>query len=140
MKRVILSLVAILVLFACGGKKAVKEEKPEIQKTPSGLKFVELKAGKGERPSPGQTIVIHYVGKLENGEVFDSSRDRGKPLEFIYGSGKVIEGLEEGVATMKPGGKRKLIIPPDLGYGSRSVGPIPANSTLIFEVELIDVR
>ena len=94
--------------------------------------------GVGESPKTGEQIVVHYTGKLENGTKFDSSRDRNKPFDFILG-GRVIQGWNEGVATMKEGGKRKLIIPPELGYGSRNMGSIPPNSILFFDVELIDV-
>jgi FKBP-type peptidyl-prolyl cis-trans isomerase len=108
--------------------------------TDTGLKYVDEVAGTGESPSPGKLVRVHYTGWLENGTKFDSSVDRGQPLEFPIGVGRVIKGWDEGVMTMKTGGKRKLIIPPDLGYGARGVGPIPPNSTLIFEVELLGVR
>jgi FKBP-type peptidyl-prolyl cis-trans isomerase len=97
--------------------------------------------GTGESPSPGKIVKVHYTGWLENGAKFDSSADHGQPLEFPIGVGRVIKGWDEGLMTMKVGGKRKLIIPPDLGYGARGAGPmIPPNSTLIFEVELLGVR
>jgi peptidylprolyl isomerase len=106
----------------------------------SELKFEEIVVGAGISPQPGQDVTVHYTGTLENGVKFDSSIDRGRPFTFKIGIGQVIKGWDEGVMTMKVGGKRKLIIPPHLGYGSRSVGPIPANSTLIFEVELLEVK
>ena len=109
-------------------------------KTDSGLKFVDEVVGTGPSPSPGSFVTVHYTGVLENGTKFDSSRDRGQPFEFQIGIGRVIKGWDEGVMTMKVGGKRKLIIPPNLGYGSRSLPEIPPNSTLIFEVELLGVR
>jgi len=108
--------------------------------TGSGLKYVDEVVGTGESPSPGKTVTVHYTGRLENGTKFDSSVDRGQPFKFIIGVGEVIKGWDEGVMTMKVGGKRKLIVPPDLGYGSDSSDPIPPNSTLIFEVELLGVR
>ena len=108
--------------------------------TGSGLKYVDEVVGIGESPSPGRIVRVHYTGRLENGTKFDSSVDRGQPFEFPIGVGAVIKGWDEGVMTMKVGGKRKLIVPPDLGYGADGVGPIPPNSTLIFEVELLGVR
>jgi FKBP-type peptidyl-prolyl cis-trans isomerase len=108
--------------------------------TGSGLKYVDEVVGTGESPSPGKSVTVHYTGRLENGTKFDSSVDRGQPFEFIIGVGQVIKGWDEGVMTMKVGGKRKLIVPPDLGYGADSPDPIPPNSTLIFEVELLGVR
>lgn len=123
-----------------------KPEKPASVKgdlitTPSGLKYVDLVEGTGATPRRGQTVVVHYTGWLTNGKKFDSSVDRGKPFEFPIGMGRVIRGWDEGVKTMKVGGKRKLIIPPRLGYGPRGAGRvIPPNATLIFEVELLRVK
>ncbi|MEH1849315.1 MAG: FKBP-type peptidyl-prolyl cis-trans isomerase [Nostoc sp.] len=109
--------------------------------TPSGLKYVELKEGTGATPQPGQTVEVHYVGTLENGTQFDSSRDRGQPFSFKIGVGQVIKGWDEGLSTMKVGGRRQLIIPPELGYGSRGAGGvIPPNATLLFDVELLGVK
>ena len=108
---------------------------------PSGLKYVELEEGTGATPEPGQTVVVHYTGTLENGTKFDSSRDRNSPFEFKIGVGQVIKGWDEGLSTMKVGGRRQLIIPPDLGYGSRGAGGvIPPNATLLFDVELLDIK
>ena len=116
-----------------------------MQTTPSGLQYDDTQAGNGAQPKTGQTCVMHYTGWLyENGvkgKKFDSSVDRGQPFEFPIGTGRVIKGWDEGVATMKVGGKRTLIIPPALGYGARGAGGvIPPNATLMFEVELLDVK
>ncbi|MEI1373610.1 FKBP-type peptidyl-prolyl cis-trans isomerase [Nostoc sp. UHCC 0926] len=109
--------------------------------TPSGLKYVELKEGTGATPQPGQTVEVHYVGTLEDGTKFDSSRDRGQPFSFKIGVGQVIKGWDEGLSTMKVGSRRQLIIPPELGYGSRGAGGvIPPNATLLFDVELLGVK
>jgi len=110
-------------------------------KTASGLKYVDLVIGTGESPKPGQMVTVHYTGTLENGTKFDSSVDRGQPFVFPIAEGRVIKGWDEGVMTMKIGGKRKLTIPPDLGYGARGAGGvIPPNATLIFEVELLGAK
>ena len=113
--------------------------------TASGLEYTDTVAGTGASPKTGQTCVMHYTGWLrENGakgRKFDSSHDRGQPFEFPIGTGRVIKGWDEGVASMKIGGKRTLIIPPDLGYGQRGAGGvIPPGATLIFDVELLDVK
>jgi peptidylprolyl isomerase len=117
----------------------------KMSKTDSGLKYKELKEGNGQKPETGQKCKVHYTGWLwvdgKKGEKFDSSVDRNEPFVFEIGKKKVIKGWDEGVSTMKTGGKRLLLIPPDLAYGGRAVGGvIPANSTLLFEVELIDVN
>jgi peptidylprolyl isomerase len=108
--------------------------------TSSGLRYEDITPGSGASPKPGQTVIVHYVGTLLNGNKFDSSRDRNRPFEFEIGEGRVIRGWDEGVMSMKMNGKRKLIIPPHLGYGSRDMGVIPPNSTLVFEVELLGVK
>jgi len=110
--------------------------------TPSGLSYKELKVGKGAVPQAGQTVVVHYTGWLqENNKKFDSSVDRGDPFHFHLGKGEVIPGWDEGVATMKVGGKRHLIIPAALAYGAQGVpGAIPPNATLVFDVELLGVE
>lgn len=104
------------------------------------LKIEDIKVGNGKEVKIGDTVVINYLGTLIDGTKFDSSYDRGEPFETQIGTGQVIKGWDFGVVGMKVGGKRKLTIPPSLGYGSRAVGPIPANSTLIFEVELVDIK
>jgi peptidylprolyl isomerase len=116
-----------------------------MTETPSGLKFEDTQVGQGASPQSGQTCVMHYTGWLwvngAKGAKFDSSVDRGRPFEFALGQGRVIKGWDEGVATMKIGGKRTLLIPPGLGYGERgAAGVIPPGATLLFEVELLGVR
>lgn len=106
----------------------------------SGLEYVELEVGQGAIAQKGQLALVHYVGTLEDGEQFDSSWDRSWPFDFVLGAGQVIPGWDQGVQGMRVGGRRKLIIPADLAYGERGIGPIPPNATLIFEVELVGVR
>ena len=116
-------------------------ESADTRVTASGLKITELNLGDGAEAAAGQTVVVHYRGTLENGKQFDASYDRVTPFSFPLGAGRVIKGWDEGVVGMKVGGKRKLVIPPDLAYGSRGAGGvIPPNATLTFEVELLDVQ
>lgn len=123
-------------------KKKMQQEKDlKITTTKSGLKYIEEVPGKGISPMSGQTVSVHYTGWLEDGKKFDSSVDRGEPFQFVIGVGQVIRGWDEGVSTMRIGGKRKLIIPSQLGYGSQGAGNlIPPNATLVFEVELLGFR
>lgn len=119
------------------------EENPSLNvvTTPSGLKYVDLVEGTGATPQTGQTVIVHYTGTLEDGRKFDSSRDRNQPFSFPIGAGRVIKGWDEGLSTMKVGGQRQLIIPPELGYGARGAGGvIPPNATLMFDVELLDIK
>ena len=136
---------ALTGIVAVGTSTSSKAQAAKTMTTASGLQIADSKVGTGATPKPGQTCVMHYTGWLfENGakgKKFDSSVDRGEPFEFPIGQKRVIAGWDEGVASMKVGGKRTLIIPPALGYGSRGAGGvIPPNATLIFEVELLDVK
>jgi peptidylprolyl isomerase len=108
----------------------------------TGLKYKDTQVGTGPMPQAGQTVVVHYTGwLLSNGQKFDSSLDRNQPFEFLLGAGQVIKGWDEGVATMKVGGKRRLQIPPELGYGGRGAGGvIPPNATLVFDVQLLGIK
>jgi peptidylprolyl isomerase len=113
----------------------------ELTTTESGLQYYDLQPGTGPSPGPGQTAVVHYTGWLQDGTKFDSSLDRGEPFEFAVGAGQVIPGWDEGVASMQVGGRRQLVIPSDLGYGQQGAGGvIPPDATLIFEVELLEVK
>jgi len=108
--------------------------------TPSGLKYVDMVVGTGGSPKVGDTVLVHYTGTFTNGKVFDSSVGK-QPFQFVLGQGQVIKGWDEGVGSMKVGGKRKLIIPPDLAYGARGYpGVIPPNSTLTFVVQLLKIK
>ena len=133
--------LAYVLLQSGGGENQVTGSEDGTTTTQSGLKYVDLVEGAGPTPQRGQTVTVHYTGTLENGTKFESSRDRNQPLPFVLGTGSVIKGWDEGIATMKVGGKRKLIIPPHLGYGMPGNPPkIPPNATLIFEVELLDIK
>jgi len=144
-RRAALALVAALTGACAGTTTASAQEVGKTVTTPSGLRIIDSQIGTGATPRTGQTCVMHYTGWLyqggAKGQKFDSSVDRGRPFEFPIGRGQVIPGWDEGVASMKVGGKRTLIIPPDLGYGARGAGGvIPPNATLIFEVELLGVK
>lgn len=106
----------------------------------NGLKIQDLKVGTGPQAKAGDVVAVNYLGTLQDGTKFDSSYDRGQSFQFLLGSGEVIKGWDIGVAGMKVGGKRKLVIPSDLAYGERRIGPIPPNATLVFEVELLAVQ
>lgn len=153
MRRTGLALAgAVVILFGAVGAHAAppkgktpkkgKQSGGKIVTTASGLKYQDVKVGTGALPKNGQTVVVHYTGTLMNGTKFDSSRDRGQPFQFALGQGNVIKGWDEGIATMKVGGRRKLIIPSALGYGAQGTpdGTIPPNATLIFDVELLGIR
>ncbi|MCC6905372.1 MAG: FKBP-type peptidyl-prolyl cis-trans isomerase [Anaerolineae bacterium] len=115
-------------------------EENDLTTTDSGLQYVITQTSDGASPQVGDTVQVHYSGYLLDGTLFDSSLTRGEPIEFALGTGQVIPGWDEGIALLKVGEKATLIIPPDLGYGAQAVGPIPANSTLRFEVELVAVN
>jgi FKBP-type peptidyl-prolyl cis-trans isomerase len=139
------ALILALALTGCQKEASSSDgsqaEKGSTDVANSNLKIEDLKVGTGDSPKPGDVVSVHYTGWLENGTKFDSSVDRGEPFEFVIGQGQVIQGWDQGVMTMKEGGKRKLTIPPELGYGARGAGGvIPPNATLIFEVELLDVK
>lgn len=120
---------------------AGKEGNVQKVTTPSGLQYEEVEEGTGALPQAGQTVIVHYTGYLTDGKKFDSSVDRGQPFQFVLGKGMVIKGWDEGLSTMKIGGKRRLTIPADLGYGPRGAGGvIPPNATLVFDVQLLGVK
>jgi peptidylprolyl isomerase len=140
-------LLLCLLLAACGDPTATTapaasaSPTPETVKTASGLKYIDYVVGTGLQPQKGQTVFVHYSGYLTDGKKFDSSLDRGQPFSFELGAGKVIQGWDEGLSTMKVGGKRRLIVPPQLGYGPSGVSNvIPPNAELVFDVELLAVK
>lgn len=138
------NLVAVLCLTAVAGageKMTEKKEGSQVVTTQSGLQYEDLVVGTGRQAKIGDTATVHYTGWLANGTKFDSSVDRKAPFSFRVGAGQVIKGWDEGVSTMNVGGKRRLIIPPDLAYGSQGAGRvIPPSATLTFEVELLGLR
>lgn len=146
------SLFILVVIILVGGvtyfflnKNSVESESMKTQETSNQtsqateLKIEDIKVGTGDVVEKGDTVVINYVGTLTDGTKFDSSYDRNEPFQTEIGVGRVIEGWDKGVVGMKVGGKRRLTIPPEMGYGQQGVGPIPPNSTLIFDVELLEV-
>ncbi len=147
MRPILLTILVTLLSVACTAQipapsqptTASNEERTVT--TPSGLTFIELAPGSGDLARPGDVVDVHYRGTLANGTQFDSSYSRGQPLQFILGQGMVIAGWDEGISMMRKGGKARLIIPPQLAYGSRGAGGvIPPNATLTFEVELVEIR
>lgn len=135
MKKVLLISIVISLTLLLNAKKGEK-----MLTTKSGLQYVINHKTNGKIAEKGDKVIVHYTGKLTNGEVFDSSVTRGQPFSFNLGEGEVIKGWDEGFSLIKIGEKATLRIPPELGYGSRAMGSIPANSTLIFEVELLDIQ
>jgi peptidylprolyl isomerase len=140
-----LSAALVLAAGTIAPSTGVAQSMAKSTTLASGLQIIDMAVGSGASPKSGETCVMHYTGWLyvngQKGAKFDSSVDRGQPFEFPIGVGRVIKGWDEGVSTMKVGGKRTLIIPPDLGYGARGAGGvIPPNATLIFEVELLNVK
>ena len=151
MNRVVAAAAILLLLPACrrdapaaGGGGFAAElgiDTTALTRTSTGLRYQDVKVGSGEEATAGRTAVVHYTGWLTDGKKFDSSRDRGEPFSFPLGAGQVIPGWDQGVAGMKVGGRRKLVIPSDLGYGAQGAPPdIPPNSTLVFDVELLGVQ
>lgn len=145
--KLALLIAAVMVTAATSAPPAISQGAPDMTKlgklikTPSGLKYQDLTVGNGAAPRPGQNVIVHYTGWLTNGKKFDSSLDRGEPFSFRLGTGGVIKGWDEGVASMRIGGKRRLVIPPDLGYGARGAGAdIPPNAVLVFDVQLLGVQ
>jgi FKBP-type peptidyl-prolyl cis-trans isomerase len=144
---IVTGLALVGFVFYGGAFLGLFNQSSQIQTTMStstapetGVQKEDVVAGQGTIAGAGDTVTVNYVGTLPNGKVFDSSYDRREPLVFILGVGQVIRGWDEGVVGMREGGKRRLVIAPDYGYGAQAVGPIPANSTLIFEVELLKVQ
>lgn len=136
----LIGVASLLTNQACNSQNNSDKSQDETITTPSGLQYVITKKGDGIRPKKGDKVVVHYTGKLADGSVFDSSVERGKPFSFKLGAGQVIKGWDEGIALLQVGDKATFTIPSELGYGERGSPPvIPANATLIFEVELIDV-
>lgn len=134
---VVLALAAAAVTYLIANRKGSSSN--EVT-TASGLKYADITEGTGTVAQNGQTLTVHYTGTLQNGYKFDSSVDKGKPYQFRLGTSAVIKGWDEGLLGMKVGGKRKLIIPPSLGYGARGSSNIPPNATLLFDVELLDAK
>ena len=144
-RRVLIATATIATSTLAAAAPAAAQPQGKAMTTPSGLQIIDTTVGTGASPRTGQTCVMHYTGWLSEGgakgKKFDSSVDRGQPFEFPIGQKRVIGGWDEGVASMKVGGKRTLIIPPQLGYGARGAGGvIPPNATLIFDVELLAIK
>jgi FKBP-type peptidyl-prolyl cis-trans isomerase len=151
MRRLVL-LSCLAILAACGPRRnagagaggfsaALGVDTASMAKAPAGLWYKDVAVGQGAEAEPGRTVSVHYTGWLPNGKKFDSSRDRGEPFEFTLGAGQVIAGWDEGVKGMKVGGRRKLVLPPQLAYGEAGAPPdIPPGSTLVFDVELLKVQ
>lgn len=149
-KAIVILLLTLSIALLAQSKKASTSDKKADGPTPvtgkpttttSGLEYWDIKKGGGKLAAKGKKVSVHYTGWLTDGKEFDSSRDAGEPIQFNLGTGEVIKGWDEGIAGMKVGGKRQLRIPPALGYGARGFGSsIPSNATLVFDVELMDVK
>lgn len=144
MRQLTSACLLVVWLSGCGGDASepasADQASKDYVKTKSGLKYRVLKPRKGKQPKRGDTVHVHYRGRLTSGKEFDSSYKRGKPFKFVLGRGQVIAGWDEGVALLHVGEKAEFVIPPDLGYGKNGYPPvIPGNATLIFDVELVDI-
>ncbi|MGQ0829096.1 MAG: FKBP-type peptidyl-prolyl cis-trans isomerase [Bacteroidota bacterium] len=141
MKRTLIIILSILTLNVSAQEKAKSEKvkKPKTMKTASGLEYTITEKGNGKKPQTGDKVKVHYTGKLTNDTVFDSSVKRGQPFEFKLGAGQVIKGWDEAFLLLQVGDKATIKLPPDIAYGANAQGSIPANSTLIFDIELLDV-
>ncbi len=144
-------IAVIIFIFLVGGAFLIRSQEVSspiesdlseegVVAESADLEIVDTEEGIGEPVTLGDQVAVHYEGRLEDGTVFDSSFDRGEPFRFTVGAGSVIEGWEEGLLGMKEGGSRELVIPPEMGYGPRTVGMIPPNSTLIFDIELLEIE
>lgn len=147
--RDFITIIVILIVIAVGfvfaynflSKNPLSDQEINLEANKTNnMEIITIKEGTGEEAKNGDKVTVNYVGTLENGTKFDSSIDRGEPFEFTLGAGEVIKGWDDGVKGMKVGEKRKLVIPSELGYGPQAVGSIPANSTLIFEVDLLKIN
>jgi FKBP-type peptidyl-prolyl cis-trans isomerase len=133
------ALLTVASVLSAAEEPPVRAEREVVTK--SGLRYVDLKVGEGEEAKPGQVVEVHYTGWLTDGVQFETSHNCNEPLTFRVGAGDVLKGWDEGVQGMKVGGKRKLIVPPELGYGKQGAGSVvPPNATLVFEFELLAVR
>jgi peptidylprolyl isomerase len=133
-------VLEMTLLSVSPAPKMTEVDEADLEATDSGLQFFDIEESNGASPTAGQTVVVHYSGWLEDGTLFDSSVQRGTPFEFVLGQGGVIQGWDEGVTTMQVGGKRQLVIPPELAYGETGSGAIPPGATLIFDIELLEIR
>lgn len=142
---ILLASFALALLISCGGASKSTDNSTsgdpyaDYNLLPSGVMYYDVISGKGEAVKIGSKVKVHYIGKLTNGTEFDNSYTQKRPLEFTVGDEKLIKGWNEGIMGMRAGGKRNVVVPPAMGYGDRKVSNIPANSTLVFEIELLDV-
>lgn len=137
---ILIAIFALILIFWPRTKEWLYDEDKMFMKASTGVLYNDIKVGKGEEALLGTTVTVHYNGYLTDGTKFDSSRDKGEPFEFTLGKGEVVEGFDDGVFGMKVGGKRQLVIPPEMGYGEAGSGVIPPNATLVFVVELLEVK